>query len=137
MNKFTLLLQDKEVIKELACDPEIQIKIKNSIVDEVKRRASKGIDAVMNDVIKQVESELFENVGYFGKRLKPGIQKLLEKNIEDIVTESVLDKKQEIARTISESMDEYRAAIRLHLSEIDINQILREEAAKIIERKFR
>jgi len=137
MNKFTLLLQDKEVIKELACDPEIQIKIKNSIVDEVKRRASKGIDAVMNDVIKQVESELFEKVGYFGKRLKPGIQKLLEKNIEDIVTESVLDKKQEIARTISESMDEYRAAIRLHLSEIDINQILREEAAKIIERKFR
>lgn len=138
MNKFTLLLQDKEVIKELACDPEIQIKIKNSIVDEVKRRASKGIDSISEDFTIALKEELFEKTGYYSTpRLKPAIKKLLEKNIEDIVTESVLDKKLEIARTISESMDEYKAAIRLHLSEIDINQILREEAAKIIERKFR
>ena len=84
MNKFTLMLQDKEVIKELARDPEIQVKIKNSIVDEVKRRLSKGID-----------------------------------------------------KKISEEMKEYRASISSRLKEVDISQIIREEAAKIVERKFR
>ena len=138
MNKFTLLLQDKEVIKELACDPETQIKIKNSIVDEVKKRAAKGIDSISEDLTKALKEELFEKVGYFSTpRLKPAIKKLLENNIEEIVKEVILDHKLAIGNIVVESMDEYKSAIRLHLSKIDINQILREEAAKIIERKFR
>lgn len=137
MNKFTLLLQDKEVIKELACDPEIQIKIKNSIVDEVKRRAAKGIDSISEDLTKALKEELFEKAGFFSTpRLKPAIKKLLENNIEEIVKEVILDHKLAIANIVTETMDEYKSAIRLHLSKIDINQILREEAYNIIKRKF-
>ena len=137
MNKFTLMLQDKEVIKELARDPEIQVKIKNSIVDEVKRRSSKGIDGLMNELTESIRKELFDRVGFYGSySLKPSIRKLLENNIENIVRDIILDLKLEIDRKISEEMNKYRASISSRLNEVDISQIIREEAAKIVERKF-
>lgn len=138
MNKFTLMLQDREVIKELARDPEIQVKIKNSIVDEVKRRSAKGIDAITNDLSKVLKEEFFDSVGYFHTpKLKPAIKKLLERNIDEIVSEAVLDEKNKIDNLVKEALIEYSAAIRAKLAEIDIDKVIREEAAKIIERKFR
>lgn len=138
MNKFTLMLQDREVIKELARDPEIQVKIKNSIVDEVKRRSAKGIDAITNDLSKALKEEFFDRLGYFQTpKLKPAIKKLLERSIEEIVSEAVLDEKMKIDKLVKDALTEYSAAIRAKLAEIDIDKVIREEAAKIIERKFR
>lgn len=42
MGKIILVLQDKETIKELAKDENVQIKIKDAIVDSIAKRVAQG-----------------------------------------------------------------------------------------------
>ena len=53
MDKITIILQDKETIKELAKDPDVQIKIKDAVIDGIGKRASK-IANLSDDIIHKL-----------------------------------------------------------------------------------
>lgn len=57
MDKITIILQDKETIKELAKDPDVQIKIKDAVIDGIGKRASK-IANLSDDIIHKLEEDI-------------------------------------------------------------------------------
>ena len=57
MDKITISLQDKETIKELAKDPDVQIKIKNAVLDGIGKRALK-IANLSDEIISIMETDI-------------------------------------------------------------------------------
>ena len=54
MDKITILLQDITTISELAKDPEVQIKIKDAIIDGVKRRSLKSMQIIEDKLHREL-----------------------------------------------------------------------------------
>ena len=57
MDKITISLQDKETIKELAKDPDVQIKIKNAVLDGIGKRALK-LSNLSDEIISIMERDI-------------------------------------------------------------------------------
>ena len=102
MNVKIMLNKDEE-IKRLAQDPEVQIRIKNAIVDEVARRAAKAVGAELEPFIDgKVRELLFSNPkADFDRKLRPDVKKELEK----YVSESMFPKIRSVADEMSDKFD--------------------------------
>ena len=95
MDKITIILQDKETIKELAKDPDVQIKIKDAVIDGIGKRASK-IANLSDDIIHKLEEDIrnyFTEIdnSMWKKRnvLKPEFKELIRKEANNAFNLSV------------------------------------------------
>lgn len=135
MNKITLLLQDKEVINELAQDPDVQIRIKDAIIDGIKLRSLKHFNVVEDKIKEEMTRELFD--GYYHQRFRVKYQEKIKEGVKPLVSEIISEAQTCCFERINEAFSELHNMVRDRLDSLDIEQLIREEAQKVIEKKFR
>ena len=139
-NKLTIVLNDKDTLMELAKDPEVQIKIKDAILDKIGRRALK-IANVTNEALEAAKEEVrkifFTECGWYTPELKSEwkalISKEAKKEFESMVREELSAMRVEIKQMLKDRKEEIKAQIEV----IDVEDIIREVAEKVIREKFK
>ena len=113
MDKITISLQDKETIKELAKDPDVQIKIKDAILDGIGKRALKignlsdEIIAIMEDDIRNYFTEkethsIFRNCTVLKPEFRELIHEEANKTFLSIADKELIDMQKIIKSRVDE-----------------------------------
>ena len=134
MDKITILLQDITTISELAKDPEVQIKIKDAIIDGVKRRSLKSMQIIEDKLHRELYDELFEKTWQRG--LKQQYKKDLQKVAEDTVKNVIREDSDWWADFIRQEIDDFKESVKLKIASIDLDEIIRKEVRSIIDAKL-
>lgn len=136
MNKLTLLLQDKEVIAEIAKDPEVQIKIKDAIVDGVVRRFSKSSSIILEESVRALKEEIFDS-SYYYNTLNDKYKEIIKKKAADVVAELVRKESKVLNDIIDNKFEFYKMLIIGKLEAVDVDQMIRDEIRKAVNEKFK
>ena len=150
MDKISILLQDKEVIAELAKDPEVQIRIKDAIIDGIGKRAVKLMNAnaeilgitkrVGDSIAKEIETIMFDNDRY-NKRLKEvytdRIKCLVDGEFDKMIRQQIKERLLDVSKEIDSETLMWRLSIKQKIEKADFETIVREEIDKILSRKLR
>lgn len=134
MDKITILLQDITTISELAKDPEVQIKIKDAIIDGVKRRSLKSMQIIEDKLHRELYDELFDKTWQRG--LKQQYKKDLQKVAEDTVKNVIREDSDWWADFIRQEIDDFKESVKLKIASIDLDEIIRKEVRSIIDAKL-
>lgn len=92
MDRISIILQDKTTIEELAKDPEVQIKIKDAIVDALGKRSlklmnanaeiSNAISTISTAISREVE-DMFCERGAWSKTLRSTYKDLIRREASE------------------------------------------------------
>lgn len=134
MNKLTLLLNDKEIIAEIAKDPDVRIKIKDAIADGIKRRMSKGLDLVTDKLRDEMKDELFDRT--WSSHLKPQYSNMLREEAVKCVRSVIKDDLNSFERLVKEEFDNFKSLVRIKIENIDMDEIIRKETERVIVSKL-
>ena len=134
MDKITILLQDITTISELAKDPEVQIKIKDAIIDGVKRRSLKSMQIIEDKLHRELYDELFDKTWKRG--LKQQYKKDLQKVAEVMVKNVIREDSDWWADFIRQEIDDFKESVKLKIASIDLDEIIRKEVRSIIDAKL-
>lgn len=134
MDKITILLQDITTISELAKDPEVQIKIKDAIIDGVKRRSLKSMQIIEDKLHRELYDEHFDKTWQRG--LKQQYKKDLQKVAEDTVKNVIREDSDWWADFIRQEIDDFKESVKLKIASIDLDEIIRKEVRSIIDAKL-
>ena len=64
MNRINIFLNDKEIIEQIAKDPEVQIKIKNAILEGAIKRVAKLKEGISEQIAKTLKDEMCKSSGW-------------------------------------------------------------------------
>lgn len=114
MDKITILLQDITTISELAKDPEVQIKIKDAIIDGVKRRSLKSMNIIEDKLHRELYDELFEKTWQRGlkQQYKKDLQKVAEETVKNVIRED----SDWWADFIRQEIDDFKESVKLKIA---------------------
>ena len=134
MNVKIMLNKDEE-IKELAKDPEVQLKIKAAIVDGIGTRAVKAVQKELTHDIDEAVRKAVYDRGWYG--LKDSVKKDIEKRVEQAVDYAITMKlcdimENEFYSRLRKKADEYAAEI----DKMDVAPIVEKKLKEILERKL-
>lgn len=145
MDKITISLQDKETIKELAKDPDVQIKIKDAILDGIGKRALKignlsdEIISVMEDDIRNYFTET-KNLSILRSStvLKPEFRELIHEEANKMFL-SIADKELiDMQKIIKNRVDEIKLIIMDTITNnLNLEKIVSDAAEKVIREKLK
>lgn len=142
-----MMLNDKSSIEELAKDPEIQIRIKDAIVDEIGKRAAKAAQAALgstveravelamvrflkgkpNDVVKRCD--LWDHIVLSDKMMKA-----IQDAVDAKLTMAAFDyaekfpENEELKKAIQKQVD--------YAKKVDVEKMIRESVDKIVKDRF-
>lgn len=144
MDKITIILQDKETIKELAKDPDVQIKIKDAVIDGIGKRASK-IANLSDDIIHKLEEDIrnyFTEIdnSMWKKRnvLKPEFKELIRKEANNAFNLSVSKELLDMHKIINNRLDEIKTIIMDRITnDLNLEKIVSDAAEKVIKEKLK
>lgn len=136
MNKFTLLLQDKDIIAEIAKDPEVQIKIKDAIIDGAIRRTAKLTNGISDQIADTIKKEMVDFSGWRNK-LKPEYVELIKSETKNFISNFVDSEAKLLNEEVKNKFEQYRMFIIGKLEELDIDKVIREEIRKAVNEKFK
>ena len=91
MDKIILVLQDKETIKELAKDENVQIKIKDAIVDSIAKRVAQGNIVGVNLSLQEAVTEAIADKVFSDgwRKLSPSaevkVKNLFNKSVNELI----------------------------------------------------
>lgn len=144
MDKITIILQDKETIKELAKDPDVQIKIKDAVIDGIGKRASK-IANLSDDIIHKLEEDIrnyfTESDNSMWKKrnvLKPEFKELIRKEANNAFNLSVSKELLDMHKIINNRLDDIKAIIMDRINNgLNLEQIVSDAAEKVIKEKLK
>ena len=144
MDKITIILQDKETIKELAKDPDVQIKIKDAVIDGIGKRASK-IANLSDDIIHKLEEDIRNyftetDNSMWNRRnvLKPEFKELIHKEANNAFYLSVNKELLDMHKIINERLDEIKIRIMDKINNgLNLEQIVSDAAEKVIREKLK
>ena len=144
MDKITIILQDKETIKELAKDPDVQIKIKDAVIDCIGKRASK-IANLSDDIIHKLEEDIRNyftetDNSMWSRRnvLKPEFKELIRKEANNAFYLSVNKELLDMHKIINERLDEIKASIMDRIdNSLNLEKIVSDAAEKVIREKLK
>ena len=144
MDKITIILQDKETIKELAKDPDVQIKIKDAVIDGIGKRASK-IANLSDDIIHKLEEDIRNyftetDNSMWSRRnvLKPEFKELIRKEANNAFYLSVNKELLDMHKIINERLDEIKASIMDRIdNSLNLEKIVSDAAEKVIREKLK
>jgi hypothetical protein len=134
MNVKIMLNKDEE-IKELAKDPEVQLKIKAAIVDGIGTRAVKAVQKELtHDIDEAVRKAVYDRRWY---GLKDSVKKDIEKRAEQAVDYAIASKlcdimENEFYSRLRKKADEYAADI----DKMDVASIVEKKLKEILEHKL-
>lgn len=139
-NKLTILLNDKEFLTEIAKDPEVQLKIKDAIVDAAIKRSTKIsnnlTESIGNRIGEYVKSSLLDPSGWSCK-LKPEVVEMIKKESTRVVSDVVSKEVQELLAEVQRKLNYYKGLVIAKLEEVDVDKIIREEIRKAVDLKFK
>lgn len=149
MNKISISLQDKDIINELAQDEQMQIRIKDAIIDGITKRAAKSmnVNVDIKNTVKEIaaaaSAELarqFVTGDFYRKHLKEEWAKIIrEQCIEEIntvVEEEFKENLEDIRQRLNDRLDEWKVTIERRLSEFDIKKAVEQVATLEIRRRL-
>ena len=144
MDKITIILQDKETIKELAKDPDVQIKIKDAVLDGIGKRASK-IANLSDDIIHKLEEDIRNyftetDNSMWNRRnvLKPEFKELIHKEANNAFNLSVSKELLDMHKIINNRLDEIKTIIMDRITNgINLEKIVSDAAEKVIKEKLK
>lgn len=136
MNKLTLLLNDKEVIAEIAKDPEVQIKIKDAILDGALKRCTKIENGIVCLVSEQLKKEVFDNSRWC-ERLNKKYQTMVKDETEAAVRSFIRSEMNMLQDEVRKCINYNKALIMSKLESVDMDKIIREEVRKAVDEKFK
>ena len=144
MDKITISLQDKETIKELAKDPDVQIKIKDAVLDGIGKRALK-IANLSDEIISAIEDDIRN---YFTEEehhsifrptvLKPKFRELIHEEANKAFL-SIADKEFiDMQKIIKSRVDEIKLIIMDTITNnLNLEKIVSDAAEKVIKEKLK
>lgn len=131
-----LMLNDAKEIRKLAEDPDVQVKIKEAIIDAIGKRAAKTLNGELGDHVDDaIRSFIYPSGGY---RLSDEIKDRIKRQIEDAIRMQLYDTTSDILE--KEFYSPLRTALSARLAEIkdcDIAKVLQNAATKLLERKLK
>lgn len=144
MDKITIILQDKETIKELAKDPDVQIKIKDAVIDGIGKRASK-IANLSDDIIHKLEEDIrnyfteSDNSMWKNRNvLKPEFKELIRKEVNNAFNLSVSKELLDMHKIINNRLDEIKTIIMDRITNgLNLEKIVSDAAEKVIKEKLK
>lgn len=144
MDKITIILQDKETIKELAKDPDVQIKIKDAVIDGIGKRASK-IANLSDDIIHKLEEDIrnyfteSDNSMWKNRNvLKPEFKELIRKEANNAFNLSVSKELLDMHKIINNRIDEIKTIIMDRITNgLNLEKIVSDAAEKVIKEKLK
>ena len=139
MDKITIVLQDKKTIGELAKDPEVQIKVKDAVIDAIGKRALK-ISNLQDEIIEKRRKELWDfffDKGWYGRNLKEEFRTEIRNQAKAEFNDLIRNELQEMKEWIKSAINEKKEAMAKEVESYDIEEIIREVAEKVIKEKFR
>lgn len=144
MDKITIILQDKETIKELAKDPDVQIKIKDAVIDGIGKRASK-IANLSDDIIHKLEEDIRNyftetDNSMWNRRnvLKPEFKELIRKEANNAFNLSVSKELLDMHKIINNRLDEIKTIIMDRITNgLNLEKIVSDAAEKVIREKLK
>ena len=144
MDKITIILQDKETIKELAKDPDVQIKIKDAVLDGIGKRASK-IANLSDDIIHKLEEDIRNyftetDNSMWNRRnvLKPEFKELIHKEANNAFNLNVSKELLDMHKIINERLEEIKTIIMDRITNgLNLEKIVSDAAEKVIREKLK
>lgn len=144
MDKITIILQDKETIKELAKDPDVQIKIKDAVIDGIGKRALK-IANLSDDIIHKLEEDIRNyftetDNSMWNRRnvLKPEFKELIRKEANNAFNLSVSKELLDKHKIINNRLDEIKTIIMDRITNgLNLEKIVSDAAEKVIREKLK
>ena len=144
-NRITILLQDEKLLEEILKDPDVLLKLKNSVIDRLGKRAVKiaNVDTqILNSAKNEIETHFFNDVSgsrSFYKQLE--LKDKFKMQFRDIANKElqavILDELAALRTEYRYFLEERKKEIMKKISEIDIESIIREVAEKVIKEKFK
>ena len=135
-NKINLFLQDKALIAELAKDPEVQIKIKNAILEGAIKRTTKLKEGIASQIANELKNELLKP-SQWSSYLKDEYKELIKKDAKNAVSELVTSEIKDLVDEVRRKTNYYKALVLSKLEDVDIEKIIREEVRKAVNEKFK
>ena len=149
-NKLSLILNDPELIAEIAKDPEVQIRIKDAIIDGIGKRAVKLLNAnaeiasvtssIGQAISKQIKEQI-TNGESWRPTLKTEYKKIIEETLKDYVKTAALEISKEYykkkKKRALESINAWKSQMELELERNNIESIIRDQVNKYMNAKFK
>lgn len=144
MDKITISLQDKETIKELAKDPDVQIKIKDAVIDGIGKRALKianlsdEIIGMMEDDIRNYFTEMDNQSIFNGRTLKPEFKRLIHRQASNAFSLIASRELADMEEIIKNRVDEIKLIIMDTIkNNLNLEKIVSDAAEKVIREKLK
>ena len=138
MDKIIIVLQDKQTIEKLAADPEVQIRIKDSIIDGIGKRSAKLLN-ITNDIVnsakREIKTEFFGS--NYGNVFTDEYKKLINEQAKSALNHLVSEELKECSKEINNAIRSWKSEILKKLEEYDIEKDIREVAEKVITEKLK
>ncbi len=138
MDKIIIVLQDKQTIEKLAADPEVQIRIKDSIIDGIGKRSAKLLN-ITNDIVnsakREIKTEFFGSS--WGNVFTIEYKKLIKEQAKSELNHLVSEELKECSKEINNAIRSWRSEILKKLEEYDIEKDICEVAEKVIIEKLK
>lgn len=138
MDKITILLQNKQTIEKLAADPDVQIRIKDAVLDGIAKRGMK-LSGITSNIIsaaqKEIRNEFFGDT--WGNILKDEYKTVIREQVKASLNHLVNEELAKCSKEISESIRSWKAEVLKKLKEYDIEKDIREVAEEVIRKKFK
>ncbi len=136
MNKLDLFLNNKEMIAEIAKDPEVQIKIKDAILDGAIKRVAKLKEGISSQIAEELKRELCKP-SQWSLMLKDEVKETIKRNAQHAVESLVMSEVKELGAIVQKETNYYKGLIMAKLEDVDIDKIIREEVRKAVNEKFK
>lgn len=134
MNKLNLFLNNKEIIAEIAKDPEVQIKIKDAILDGAIKRVAKLKEGISSQIAEVLKRELCKPSQW---SLKDEVKDAIKRNAQHAVESLVRSEVKELGAIVQKETNYFKGLIMAKLEDVDIDKIIREEVRKAVNEKFK
>lgn len=135
MNKITLILQEKSVITELAKDESVKIRIADAIIDGIRKRSSKIIGTLSDNLVKEIESTIFDQ-NMWGRKLNDKVKNKISIQVEGIISSLVIKEVNKMEKDLYLKLEYIKTEVERRIEEVDIEPFVEKYVRKILKAKF-
>lgn len=152
MDRLTIVLGDKTTIEELAKDPEVQIKIKDAIIEGIGRKCvkvamgSKELKAAVQRVdevaAKTFKEKFLEKSGWggFSDKLTPEYQEIVQDAVRKAVGKEIeaatKEQLQILIDRVSDVVTSFENRVENYLNGLNLDKVIENVATKVIKDKL-
>jgi len=139
MDRISIILQDKALIKELIKDNNVVVRVSDAVVDAIGRRClkiSNSVSVNLEKIVRDAIENEFTSGSWYKKTLKPEFREMITAQVKADARSVISSEMKVFEQEVRDCGLRWREMVRNRLIDFDYEKIIREEAAKIIQSKF-